>query len=226
MFLEVVSSKLLGCLTSVTKPLTQLQRDLCMTLNTTLQGHEPSGSVATKEWQDSEEGAACSLQSDSVFSGPKPQVFMTLRPWISIPTAFVMYVCAYACVYFLGVWFAGVLCIISGVLNDLCSMCNWVALPEISMGLTLKLSFILGRLQWAGWTSQDRDLTGGRRVQGCSLSSFQRSSWCKTLLTSIYEASQPILSQSGIYELINASYISANIIFRMGLSRGEIVDAR
>lgn len=54
----------------------------------------------------------------------------------------------------------GVLCVISGVLNDLCSMCNWVALPEISVGLTLKQSFILGRLWRAGWTSQDRDLTG------------------------------------------------------------------
>lgn len=54
----------------------------------------------------------------------------------------------------------GVLCVISGVLNDLCSMRNWVALPEISAGLTLKLSFILGRLQRAGWSSQDRDLTG------------------------------------------------------------------
>lgn len=59
-----------------------------------------------------------------------------------------------------GVWCAGVLCIIRGVLNDLCSICNWVALPEISVGLTLKLSLILGRLRWDGPTSQDRDLTG------------------------------------------------------------------
>lgn len=64
------------------------------------------------------------------------------------------------CVCFLWLGCAGVLCVISGVLNDLCSMCNWVALPEISMGLTLKLSFILGRLQWAGRPSPDRDLTG------------------------------------------------------------------
>lgn len=156
MFVEVVTSKLLGCLTSVTKPLTQLHRALPMALSTTLQGHEPPGSASTKEWQASGEGAAHSLQADPVFSGPKPQVFMTPQPWISISTVIAMCVC----VYFLGVWCAGILCVISGVLNDLCSMCNWVALPEISVGLTLKLSFILGRLRWAGWTSQDRDLTG------------------------------------------------------------------
>lgn len=37
------------------------------------------------------------------------------------------------------------MCIIIGVLNDLCSKSNWAALPEISVGLTLKPSFILGR---------------------------------------------------------------------------------
>lgn len=63
------------------------------------------------------------------------------------------------------------LCVISGVLNDLCSMRNWVALPEISVGLTLKLSFILGRLHKAGRSSQDGDLKG-LKVQGCSFSSF------------------------------------------------------
>lgn len=40
----------------------------------------------------------------------------------------------------------GVFCVISRVLNDSCSKCNWVALPEIRAGLTLKLSFILGGL--------------------------------------------------------------------------------
>lgn len=39
----------------------------------------------------------------------------------------------------------GVLYVISGVLNDWCSMCNWVALPEISVALTPKLGSILGR---------------------------------------------------------------------------------
>lgn len=161
MFVEVVVSKLLGCLTLVTKPVTQLHRALHVALSTTLQGREPSRSASTKERQASEEGAAC---SQTVFSGPNPQVFMPMRPWISISTVIAM------CAMCRG------LCVISGVLNDLCSMCYWVALPEISMGLTLKLSFILGRLQWAGPTSQDGDLTGLKESKAARSALFQMSS--------------------------------------------------
>lgn len=45
------------------------------------------------------------------------------------------------------------------------------------------------------------------------------------LLTSICKGRGPILSQRGMYALINSRYISASIIFRMGLSRGEIEGA-
>lgn len=63
MVVEVVASKLLGCLTSVTKPSTQLHTALHMASSTTLQGREPPESASTKDWQANEEGAACSLQS-------------------------------------------------------------------------------------------------------------------------------------------------------------------
>lgn len=43
----------------------------------------------------------------------------------------------------------GGLCVISEVLNDLCSMRNWVALPELSVALTLKPSFVLENRQRA-----------------------------------------------------------------------------
>lgn len=102
------------------------------------------------------------------------------------------------------------------MLNDLCSIRNWVALPEISAGLTLKLSFILGRLQRVGWSSQDRDLTGVEESKAALSALFKGQAEAETLLTSIYEALQPILSQGGIYELINASDISDSIIFRLG----------
>lgn len=121
-------------------------------------------------------------QPGPMFSGPNPQVFMPLRPCVSISTVIAM------CVMHRG------LCVISGVLNDLCSMCYWVALLEISMGLTLKLRFILGRLQWSGPTSQEGDLTGLKEPKAARSALFQMSSWCKMLLTTICDASVPILS--------------------------------
>lgn len=54
----------------------------------------------------------------------------------------------------------GGLCVISGVLSDLCSMRNWVALPELSVALTLKPSSVLENRRRAGRSSQDRDLMG------------------------------------------------------------------
>ena len=178
MFVEIVGSEppvlLWACPTSVTKPLTRLRRALHVASNTTLQGHEPSGSASTSK-RTSEEGAARSFQPDRMFSGPKPQVFMTLRPRISISTAIAMCVCVFVLVCVCEcVFVRGVLCIISGVLNDLCSMRNWVALPEISAGLTLKPSFILGRLRRAGWTSQDRDLTWGSKSPGLHSQLFSK----------------------------------------------------
>lgn len=192
-----------GCLTLVTKPLTQFHTAPHMALN-------------FLEAPRSENRAACSPQSIN------PMFLWARTTGVCDPVTLDKHLSAhhYVCKrIFGGVWYAGVLCVISEVLNDLCSMCNWVALPEISVGLTLKPSFILGRLEWAHWTT-------GRRVQGCSLSSFERSSGCTTLLTRIYEAPPPILSHSGIYELINASYISTCIIFRLGQWSRETEGAR
>lgn len=109
----------------------------------------PTGVPPALEWKVSEEGAATNVQ-----------VFMTTHSQISI-SAFKA----------TRVMHEG-LCVITEVLNDLCSMCNWVALPEISVGLTLKLSFILGKLQ-RGLTHQSgQGSNRAQRVQGCSFSSF------------------------------------------------------
>lgn len=81
--------------------------------------------------------------------------------------------CVCVWMYFLELWCTRVLCVISEVLNDLCSMCNWAALPEIRVGLTLKLSLILGRLQWAGLTRQDGDLTQVRESKAALSALFK-----------------------------------------------------
>lgn len=39
-------------------------------------------------------------------------------------------------------------------------VCNWVALPELSVALTLKPSLVLENRRRAARSSEDRDLTG------------------------------------------------------------------
>lgn len=63
-------------------------------------------------------------------------------------------------------------CVISGALNDSCSMRNWVALPELSAALTLNPSVVLEDRRRAGRAGQDGDLVGAQRVRACSISSF------------------------------------------------------
>lgn len=142
-------------------------------LSATLQGHEPAGSAAMKRRHASEEGCRLQPQFRPCVLEAKTAGVYDPQPWISISTAIAMRVCVCVWMYFLGLWYTGVLCVISEVLNDLCSMCNWAALPEIRVGLTLKLSLVLGRLQWAGPTHQDRDLTQVRESKAALSALFK-----------------------------------------------------
>lgn len=66
----------------------------------------------------------------------------------------------------------GGLRVISGVLNDLCSMRNWVALLELIVALTMKPSSVLENGRQAGRTSEDRDLPGLRESKAARSALF------------------------------------------------------
>lgn len=114
----------------------------------------------------------------------------------------------------------GGLRVISRVLNDLCSMRNWVALLELIVALTMKPSSVLENgLDVPVRTGICRGSESPRLLVQLF---FKCQADAKTLPTSIHEASEPSLSLTGMYALINGTYISANHIFRLRLSRGEI----
>lgn len=65
MFVEVVASKLQACLTSVTKPLTQLHTALHAAASTAVQGHEPSTEQPVRRERPAAlSQALCSLGQD------------------------------------------------------------------------------------------------------------------------------------------------------------------
>lgn len=100
----------------------------------------PARVQTQKQCQAGEAGAACGPNVQVFIPEPLPQKNLGSRRYV-----YVMH---------RGLW------VISRVLNDLCSMCNWVALLELIVALTLKQSLVLENRQRAGRTSQDRDRRG------------------------------------------------------------------
>lgn len=93
-----------------------------------------------KECQAGEAGASCGPNVQVFIPEPLPQKNLGSHRYVYVMHG--------------GKW------VIIRVLNDLCSMCNWVALLELIVALTLKPSLVLENWQRAGRTSQDRDRWG------------------------------------------------------------------